>query len=531
MVHPLYWVTALTCAIPLILILLHDQKEQNKDSREESAFRKLILWVIYFCLQDVVWGICAGTAQWGNAPLFAASTLFHISTVVTTFFWLNYVLIYLGDNIRFPRLYLGLDIAVITLQALMLIVNFFVPTIFSIRDGLYCTEFLRPLAFFNQYVVYLLIGVLMLIRIFSAAEEIRRKSVTVFCFALAPILTGLFQLLYPDAPFYTIGYFLGTIIIHLFIVQTERIKLRSLHHEMENQSNRLKIAEQIALSNTDILTGLRNRRAYEQAIREHPRADGFAYIAVDVNELKTINDHFGHAAGDELLIGAAECLNRTLGRYGEVFRIGGDEFAALICTDRPINTITGEMTDLASRWQGKTAPSLSLSFGAAEQRDFPELSVVELGKIADSRMYSRKSAYYMSKGRNRRGMQHAYSALCASYEKILRVDLNQDSFQVIAVNGGEIPEYEKEKSLSGWLEHFGRSSMVHPEDLEAFLTQTSRESLQRFFSSGRKHFAVFYRRLYGESYHQTMLEIIPAEDCSEENRFLYLYVKDIDRER
>lgn len=533
MAHPLYWVTALTCAIPLALILLHDRQELNIDNKEEKAFHKLLIWVLYFCLQDIFWGVCAGATDWGNTPLFIASTLFHTSTVLTTFFWLNYVLIYLGDHVPHRRLYLGLDIAVITLQLLMLTVNLFQPVIFSVRDGLYCTELLRPLAFFNQYVVYLLIGILMLARLRSVTDTDRERTVTVLCFSIAPILTGIFQLLYPDAPFYTIGYFLGTIIIHLFIVQNERVKLRSLHHEMENQANRLKIAEQIALSNTDILTGLYNRRAYEQAISTHPLRDGFAYVSVDVNELKTVNDTLGHDAGDELLLGAAECIRSTLGQYGEVYRIGGDEFAALLYPDQPLPTITAQMMDAAARWHGKHVNFLSLSFGTAEARNNPGITVVELAKLADEQMYANKAAYYISKGVDRRGMQMAYSALCASYQKILRVDLNQDSFHIIAMNGGDIPGYEEETTLSGWLEHFGRYGMVHPDDLEDYLAQTSRSRMKEFFSSPHpvQTLTVFYRRLSGGTYRQTMMEILPAEDFTPENPQLYLYVKNIDRIR
>lgn len=528
MAYPMYWVTALTCAISLALILVHDRNELDKTNREENAFQKLILWVLYFCLQDAVWGICASTDQWGNIPLFAASTLFHSSTVLTTYFWLNYVLIHLDYDEKRQKIYKILDAIVIAFQFAMLAANLFVPTIFSVRDGLYCTEILRPLAFFNQYVVYLTIGILMLIQLLRAEGDQRRRYLTVFCFALAPILTGVFQLLYPDAPFYTIGYFLGTIIIHLFIVQNARAKLHLLHHEMENQANRLKIAEQIALSNTDILTGLPNRRAYEEAVTQ-PCGEGFVYLSVDVNELKRINDNLGHAAGDELLMGAAACLQSALADCGTVFRIGGDEFAALLQLKRPLGTVLSDLQSKSAAWKGQHVEELSLSCGAATLAEFPGLTAVELAKVADDRMYADKTAYYLRKGIDRRGMHTAYAALCASYEKILRVNLTNDSFQIIAINGPDILDFQKENSISQWLYNFGVSGMVHPDDLPEYLRQTERKYLQAFFSSGREHFTIFYRRRGDGEYYHVMMEILPAEDFTPDNQQLYLYVKRIDR--
>lgn len=51
-------------------------------------------------------------------------------------------------------------------------------------------------------------------------------------------------------------------------------------------------------------------------------------IMMDVNGLKTVNDSCGHMAGDELIIGAAKCIQTSMGEYGKVYRVGGDEFYA-----------------------------------------------------------------------------------------------------------------------------------------------------------------------------------------------------------
>jgi diguanylate cyclase (GGDEF)-like protein len=85
---------------------------------------------------------------------------------------------------------------------------------------------------------------------------------------------------------------------------------------------------------TDALTGLRNRRALleelprvcQRASDEHP-----AYVwFFDLNGFKHYNDSFGHLAGDSLLARLGGRLRRVVASYGDVYRLGGDEFCALI---------------------------------------------------------------------------------------------------------------------------------------------------------------------------------------------------------
>jgi diguanylate cyclase (GGDEF)-like protein/PAS domain S-box-containing protein len=81
----------------------------------------------------------------------------------------------------------------------------------------------------------------------------------------------------------------------------------------------------------DPLTGLLNRRCFETELNRHARrSPQGAVLLVDLDGFKEVNDHHGHAAGDELLVRVAGILHATLGRDSLVARLGGDEFAALI---------------------------------------------------------------------------------------------------------------------------------------------------------------------------------------------------------
>ncbi|HEV3001541.1 MAG TPA: EAL domain-containing protein [Solirubrobacteraceae bacterium] len=85
---------------------------------------------------------------------------------------------------------------------------------------------------------------------------------------------------------------------------------------------------------TDALTGLPNRRAFYEHLAERIRAAGphdrFAVLVLDMDGFKEINDTLGHPAGDSLLCEAGARLQRSLRRGDVVYRLGGDEFGAVL---------------------------------------------------------------------------------------------------------------------------------------------------------------------------------------------------------
>lgn len=162
------------------------------------------------------------------------------------------------------------------------------------------------------------------------------------------------------------------------------------------------IAQQQIIISRDALTGVLSRFAYIDAISDSVPND-FAVFLLDINGLKAVNDTIGHEAGDELICGAAKCIEATLGKNGRVFRIGGDEFVVFA-------HMTREQTDAALKdlrhktdsWTGKKVQSLSLSAGYAIAREHEGFSIEELVKEADKAMYEQKKNYYQHNGHDRR---------------------------------------------------------------------------------------------------------------------------------
>lgn len=158
---------------------------------------------------------------------------------------------------------------------------------------------------------------------------------------------------------------------------------------------------------TDELTGISNRRAYEDDIAEYADKtleDSFVFVSMDVNELKIANDTYGHAVGDELLRGAVACMRQCFGSYGKLYRVGGDEFAAIIfASEIQLQTIKKDFDNTIAEWKNDSIQNLSISSGYVTRQEAGDMKIQDIVKLADQRMYAAKSAYYRNKGIDRRG--------------------------------------------------------------------------------------------------------------------------------
>jgi diguanylate cyclase (GGDEF)-like protein len=145
---------------------------------------------------------------------------------------------------------------------------------------------------------------------------------------------------------------------------------------------------------TDTLTGLGNRRrllddleaALERAWQGVPATIAF----FDLDGFKRYNDSFGHGAGDALLARLGRALAAAIGEHGEAYRLGGDEFCALLD-----GRVTGEQavllqarTALAEHGSGFTVTASCGSVVVPDEAD----SVSTALNLADERMYAEKSA-------------------------------------------------------------------------------------------------------------------------------------------
>jgi diguanylate cyclase (GGDEF)-like protein len=166
---------------------------------------------------------------------------------------------------------------------------------------------------------------------------------------------------------------------------------------------------------TDPLTGIANRRHIEELARRalaHAGAHGepLCVLVLDVDHFKAVNDAFGHAVGDQVLVRVAQACKQALRRFDLLGRMGGEEFLIVL----PDTSLEVAM-QIAERLRRKVeslplaslAPGLQItaSVGAAET-DHEADDLPELVRRADTAMYRAKDA-----GRNRVEMVTARPAV------------------------------------------------------------------------------------------------------------------------
>ena len=148
----------------------------------------------------------------------------------------------------------------------------------------------------------------------------------------------------------------------------------------------------------DALTGLLNRSGFLDEARRGTRdhAAGFCLMLLDLDDFKSINDAFGHRAGDNLLVEVAKRLRADLPERFIVARLGGDEFAVLFAIDaasEPEALAARLIANVAAPFSAFDRGRVGVSIGLCRS---PRVDIDEMLVCADAALYAAKSG-----GRNR----------------------------------------------------------------------------------------------------------------------------------
>jgi diguanylate cyclase (GGDEF)-like protein len=169
-------------------------------------------------------------------------------------------------------------------------------------------------------------------------------------------------------------------------------------------SNAREYAKLKTLSTRDHLTGLYNRRVFEEMLEVEARrrtSNPFSLLLIDLDNFKVINDTYGHGAGDEALVSVAEMLRINLRKTDVPARYGGDEFALLLpeASLESAQRIGERFREcVAARpivfGNSKILPTVSV--GIASVSDRARLNVAHMVEETDRALYRAKAS-----GRNR----------------------------------------------------------------------------------------------------------------------------------
>ena len=175
-----------------------------------------------------------------------------------------------------------------------------------------------------------------------------------------------------------------------------KLLFRAIRYAIERHQMQ---SELRSLSLTDELTGLYNRRGFTTLASQHLKLarrneQGFFIVFADLDSLKKVNDTFGHAEGDSVLIATANILRRTFGESDILARYGGDEFLVL-ATDAVTDSQNQIYNRLKKNIEGINNSNLlrcrlSLSLGIIPCEPVQEGSIEQLIATADKALYKDK---------------------------------------------------------------------------------------------------------------------------------------------
>ena len=382
-------------AIVLHLIINADHLFGRSNFRRKkvaAAYRYFLLSVMLYYISDAFWGVLLDS---GIIPLVYADTVvYFLSMGLTLLMWVSYIALFLNLNQKWSNVLKTVGWVIFGAETLSLIINFFVPIMFSFTaTGEYVPSSARYIILYIQVVLFILIAFDTLIKARKTEGSDKNHFNAIGISGAIMALFIILQAQYPLMPFYAIGCLLATSIIHSFVVVEARIE----------GSRQLGMVMTVAYK--DPLTSVRNVNAYtefKESIEVNVRSgkiQEFAVVVFDLNNLKYVNDNLGHEAGDKYIKDGCTLICKTF-THSPVFRIGGDEFTALLTSEdynnkyELLNAFNAQVEDNLNN--GEVVVSAGISVYDPSQ----DAGYDEVFARADVLMYERKKELKAKKASN-----------------------------------------------------------------------------------------------------------------------------------
>lgn len=283
----------------------------------------------------------------------------------------------------------------------------------------------------------------------------------------------------------------------------------------------------------DAMTGLLRRDVGERQIREyladHTKANGIL-LALDLDDLKSINDTLGHANGDKAIIGIAHVLKGHFRKDDILIRAGGDEFLVFLPgAGKSISSIELSLAVLLRKLSGisigeQDERTIHCSIGCAVE--LPDTDTFDaLYRRADTALYHVKRSgknnfaffepamleeNYQFKIRQalpvvmdmakEDGLQYLLEVVASQYPGIVHFNLTQNFFRILTAGNNVERVYAPGKVDAFWKSW---QQNVHPDDWENTFSSLSRNALLASYARGQRSMHYYYRNLETIGYVRT----------------------------
>ncbi|MBR1638656.1 MAG: GGDEF domain-containing protein [Treponema sp.] len=304
------------CLMMLVWISFRSKVLSDKQTRR-ILFQKIILSTVILMLVDTALIFVDSRA---GSVFYVSNWLLNLIyfslNAVAAFFWSGYIIYYIYGNLKVINIFNSLLIPILAVYAMIVLSSPITHLVFYINPQSNTLEegALYWLQLVVTYGLFTSSSFIALLSIFQKRKwpAYYHRYVTFFSFVFFPLLGGVLHLIFPESK--TVWQCLTLAFI---LVYTEF---------------------QFDLISKDSLTGLNNRRSFDQKLKNlSDFSDSSALMQnhifmLDINFFKDINDKFGHPEGDQALIKTADLLKKILGNTNAFLsRFGGDEFAIILC--------------------------------------------------------------------------------------------------------------------------------------------------------------------------------------------------------
>ncbi len=356
-------------------------KPEKPYNDEEKRYAGFLWCVMVYFLVDAIWGCMYETHV--NFLIYISTMLFFFVMAGTVWTWSKFLASYLKKDNIFSRIVDWSGLILFILQVVVLIINIFKPIMFTVSKGVYYPAKIRYIVLCTQAVFYALISVYAIVVAVRTKDNSKSHHRAVGASALIMTLFITLQALFPLMPFYAIGCLLTSCMLHSFIYND---KIVEISHEVG-------VVQTAAYR--DPLTGVKNKLAYLEAVKNiekrmaEKKLAKYSVAVFDVNNLKFVNDNYGHDAGDEYIKSASNMICQRF-KHSPVYRIGGDEFVAILEEDdfryRKLLVETFDREVEENLMDGKVV----ISCGYDDFDIDKDLCYDDVFKRADKKMYDRK---------------------------------------------------------------------------------------------------------------------------------------------
>ncbi|MBP5158252.1 MAG: response regulator [Treponema sp.] len=197
------------------------RQPQTQLRQTQRLYRSFLFWVFGFSLTDTLWGFFDVHRLVGFQ--FVDTSLYFLSMAAALLFWTSFVVSYLKTSSRLGILLLVFGNIFFALELVAIVANIFLPILFWFDDdGNYQAGLARHASFVIQSLMFLGLSFHVLHVAYGSKNATRRHYLVIGLFGITMAISIALQFLFVHCPFYTMGYMIGTCLIHSFVVEDEK---------------------------------------------------------------------------------------------------------------------------------------------------------------------------------------------------------------------------------------------------------------------------------------------------------------------